>query len=61
MMALVTQGLVWATPIFSKISASFADVVLVFHTGLLALSILMAWLPIRRILMLATESTPSAR
>ena len=58
MMALVAQGLVWATPIFSKISASFADVVLVFHTGL---SILMAWLAIRRLLMLATESTPSAR
>jgi len=55
MMALVTQGLVWSTPLVSKVSPSVADLVLVFHTGLLALSILMAWLPIRRLLMLATE------
>lgn len=54
MMALVTQGLVWASPIFTKLSIPLGDLVLIVHTALLGLAILMAWFPIRRLLLLSS-------
>jgi hypothetical protein len=53
MVALVTQGLVWASPIFTKLSSPLGDLVLIVHTSLLGLSILVAWLPIRRLLLVS--------
>jgi hypothetical protein len=59
MLALVAQGLIWAVPVFTKVSASFADLMLLVHSLLLALSLLMAWIPLRRLLiMAAAEPSP---
>lgn len=58
MIALVAQGLVWATPVFARISSSFADLILLLHSLLLALSVLMAWLPIRRLMIMASAEPP---
>ena len=59
MLALVTQGLVWASPLFSKLSSQLVWLVLIVHTALLGLSMLMAWLPIRRLLLMGC-APPSA-
>lgn len=59
MLALVAQGLIWAVPVFTMVSASFADLMLLVHSLLLALSLLMAWIPLRRLLiMAAAEPSP---
>jgi hypothetical protein len=58
MLALVAQGLIWASPVFARISSSFADLTLLLHSLLLALSVLMAWLPIRRLMIMASAEPP---
>ena len=61
MLALVTQGLVWASPVFSKLSPQLGHLLLIVHTSLLGLSILMAWLPIRRLLLLSCGQQQAPR
>ena len=61
MLALVAQGLVWASPIFSKLSSQLGWLMLIVHTALLGLSMLMAWLPIRRLLLMASAPPSTCR
>ncbi len=53
MLALVTQGLLWAAPLFIKAAPLLSHGLVLAHTMLLGVAILMAWLPIRRPLLLA--------
>ncbi|MFM8524848.1 MAG: hypothetical protein ACKOCM_04425 [Cyanobacteriota bacterium] len=52
LLALLSQALIWAAPLLKSSLPVFAAVLMVLHVLLLAFSWTMAWLPMRRLLLL---------